>query len=183
MKTKKFMSLILALAMAFSLAVPAFASGSTATPIANTDVTDMGKIDTAVTTVNIGYQAPTLSLTVPKTVAALLNPYKMELKLNENTAIADTVRDQIASPYNMIISRSSVPLTIKAKATGTIAGPTDKLMTLAKATTVPAAGGTASVKKEAYVWMQFGAVDTSAITTAAGVTSLLRRSTSFMSKT
>lgn len=170
MKNKKFLNLILALAMAFSLAVPAFASGAAATPIANTDVTDMGKIDTAVTTVNVGYQAPVLALTVPKTVAAMLNPYKLDLTLNKDTAIEAHVTDQVASAYNMIISRSSVPLTIKAKATGTIAGPTDKLMTLAKTTTV----GTNSVKKEAYVWMQFGAVNTSAVSDAAKVTEFMQ---------
>lgn len=169
MKNKKFLSLILALAMAFSLAVPAFASGTTATPIANTDVTDMGKIDTAVTTVNVGYQAPVLALTVPKTVAAMLNPYKLDLTLNKDTAIEEHVTDQVASAYNMIISRSSVPLTIKAKATGTIAGPTDKLMTLAK-TNVAAD----SVKKEAYVWMQFGKVDTSAVNDVAGVEAFMK---------
>ncbi|MBQ9493554.1 MAG: hypothetical protein IJR54_07480 [Oscillibacter sp.] len=152
MKTKKFMSLILALVMAFSLAVPAFA---TATPtLDNTDLSDMSKINSATTTVNGTYQAPVLALTVPKKINLLLNPYGVSVTTNKDTAIEQqNVQRQIVSADNLIISRSNVPIDIKATATATIASAEGGAWTLAQ--TTPAAD---SVKKEAYVYMVFGTV-------------------------
>jgi len=167
MKTKKWMSLVLALVMAFSLAIPAFA---TATPtLDNTDVTDMAKINTATTTVNGTYQAPILALTVPKKINLLLNPYGVSVTTNKDTAIEQTgVQRQIVSADNLIISRSNVPINIKATVTATIASAEGGAWTLAQ--TAPAAD---SVKKEAYVYMVFGDVDTDNISTANAVTDFM----------
>jgi hypothetical protein len=168
MKTKKFMSLILALVMALSLAVPAFATTAT---LETTDLTDMSKIDTAVTQVNGIYQAPILALTVPKKINLLLNPYGVNVTINKDTAIEDDVQGQIVSADNLIISRSNVPIEIKATATGTITsgGGETGAWTLSK---TPIASN--SVKKEALVYMVFGTVDTSTINDATKVTKFIK---------
>lgn len=168
MKTKKFMSLILALVMALSLAVPAFATTAT---LETTDLNDMSKIDTAVTQVNGIYQAPILALTVPKKINLLLNPYGVNVTINKDTAIEDDVQGQIVSADNLIISRSNVPIEIKATATGTITsgGGETGAWTLSK---TPIAS--TSVKKEALVYMVFGTVNTSAIDDATKVTKFIK---------
>jgi len=168
MKTKKFMSLILALVMALSLAVPAFATTAT---LETTDLSDMSKIDTAVTQVNGIYQAPILALTVPKKINLLLNPYGVNVTINKDTAIEDDVQGQIVSADNLIISRSNVPIEIKATATGTITsgGGETGAWTLSK---TPIASN--SVKKEALVYMVFGTVDTSTINDATKVTKFIK---------
>jgi hypothetical protein len=170
MKTKKWMSLVLALVMAFSLAIPAFA---TATPtVDNTNLNDMSKINTATTTVSGTYQAPILALTVPKKINLLLNPYGVSVTTNKDTNIEQTgVQRKIVSADNLIISRSNVPIDIKATATGTIASASGEgnAWTLAK-TPLQAT----SVKKEALVYMVFGDVDTSAIATDTAVTAFMK---------
>ena len=168
MKTKKFMSLILALVMALSLAVPAFATTAT---LETTDLTDMSKIDTAVTQVNGIYQAPILALTVPKKINLLLNPYGVNVTINKDTAIEDDVQGQIVSADNLIISRSNVPIEIKATATGTITsgGGETGAWTLSKTSIA-----STSVKKEALVYMVFGTVDTSSINDATKVTKFIK---------
>lgn len=168
MKTKKFMSLVLALVMALSLAIPAFASSAA---LENTDLTDMSKIDTAVTQVNGIYQAPVLALTVPKKINLLLNPYGVNVTINKDTAIEADVQGQIVSADNLIISRSNVPIEIKATATGTITagGGETGAWTLSK---TPIAS--TSVKKEALVYMVFGTVDTSGIATDEDVTKFMK---------
>jgi hypothetical protein len=165
MKNKKLLSLILALAMAFSLAVPAFAT-ATAT-VDNTNLNDMSKIDTATTTVNGIYQAPVLALTVPKKINLLLNPYGVSTTINKDTALEERdVQRQIVSADNLIISRSNVPIQIKATATGTIASGSGEGNAWTLSKTALAAN---SEKKEALVYMVFGDVDTSAITPKANV--------------
>ena len=166
MKTKKIMSLVLALIMALSLAVPAFA---TTTALDNTNIEAMDKINTGVTTINGTYQAPILALTVPKKINTLLNPYGVAVTINSDTAIeTDDVQRQISSADNLIISRSNVPLGIKATVTATIASAEGGAWTLAQTNLA-----TDSVKKEAFIYMLFGDVDTSAIDTAAEVTDFM----------
>lgn len=176
MKTKKFMSLVLALVMALSLMIPAFA---TSTGLEVTDLTDMSKIDTAVTQVNGIYQAPVLALTVPKKINLLLNPYGVGVTINKDTAIeTDDVQRQIVSADNLIISRSNVPINIKATVTGTITsgGGEGGAWTLAKTpiVTTSSGGATASTKKEALVYMVFGTVATASINTATSVEKFMK---------
>lgn len=150
---KKFTSLLLALVMALSLAVPAFAVNKE---------TDLGQG----TKINSTINAATIKVTVSDTVTAVLNPYGIGFKANSTWLAAENYnQSQIASSDNLIISQSNIPLEVQVNVVGT---PTSGV-TLE-------ANSTASKKtKSVYMWVQFGTVDTglvgaSDIETAVGAT-------------
>lgn len=97
MKKNKMLSLILALAMAFSLAVPAFASESSTT---SKDVEITSKL-----------QEQVVQITMEAAPKAVLNPYGLGYASRDDS-IALRAFDQVASKDNLIISQSTVPLNI-----------------------------------------------------------------------
>ena len=102
MKTKKFLSLLLAMVMTLALAVPALA--------ADTDLEQSTEI-TGTT------QAPTIKITVPSTGSVIVNPYKMEVTLG-----SDKKTDQIVGAVQYIENASDVALKVSAEVTGKPAG-------------------------------------------------------------
>jgi hypothetical protein len=97
MKKNKILSLILALAMAFSLAAPAFASDSSTT---SKDVEITSKL-----------QDQVVKITMEAAPKAVLNPYGLGYASRSDT-ISLRAFDQVASKDNLIISQSTVPLNI-----------------------------------------------------------------------
>lgn len=95
MSMKKIVSAAMALAMAASLTVPAFAATDNTTDITGTT------------------QAPTIAVTVPATGAVTVNPYKMEVTVNSNQ-----VTDQIISAPMYVENSSDVPLVFDVTVTG-----------------------------------------------------------------
>lgn len=95
---KKVLSLVLALAMVLTLAVPAFAGSST--PSNTTDITGTTK-------------APTITVTVPASAAVTVNPYKMEV-----TVGSDKVSDQIIFATQYVENTSDVALVFDVTVTG-----------------------------------------------------------------
>lgn len=120
--------------MALSLAVPAFASGNTATSLTqNTEVTGNTEV-------------PTISITVPATAAVIVNPYKMTV---QNDAGTD-VTDQIVSATQYIKNESDVALKVSTEVTGKPAG----TLTLATATTQ---GTKAVTTNSVFMYFEIGA--------------------------
>jgi len=135
---KKFTSLILALVMALSLAVPGFA--------ANKD-TDLGQS----TKITSATNEATIKVTVPATLTAVLNPYGIGYKVNDTWLAAQTYnQNQIASPDNLIISQSNIPLDVYVNAVGT------------PSSGVTLESGSVGTKKtkSVYMYAVFGTVDT-----------------------
>ncbi len=95
MSMKKIVSAAMALAMAASLTVPAFAAANNTTDITGTT------------------QAPTIAVTVPATGAVTVNPYKMEVTVDSNQ-----VTDQIISAPMYVTNTSDVPLVFDVTVTG-----------------------------------------------------------------
>lgn len=115
MKFKKIVSSALASALAFSMAVPAFAASSDLTATTNYEGT---------------LQAPTISITVMDSGSVIVNPYKMSVTPSGGSATTD----QIISPVQYITNASNVALNVSATVTGKL--PTGKKdVTFATATT------------------------------------------------
>lgn len=95
MSMKKIVSAAMALAMAASLTIPAFATASNTTEIGGTT------------------QAPTINVTVPATGTVTVNPYKMEV-----TVDSDKITDQIISAPLYVTNTSDVPLVFDVTVTG-----------------------------------------------------------------
>lgn len=131
MKTKKIVSLLMALAMTASLAVPAFASSSSSSSTASEpeyNVTDPSKLSTGITTKVTGLTSVgDVKVFVPTTGAVVLNPYKLSLKYDAATssAVVDTTdgsTDQVISPIQYIVNGGTSDLIVYANATGISAG-------------------------------------------------------------
>lgn len=105
MKTKKFLSLVLAMVMALSLAVPAFASANTDTSL------------TQSTAIGGTTKIPTIKITVPATGSVVLNPYEMGVTVDGNT-----ISDPIVSVPQYVINASDVAVKVKATVTGKPSG-------------------------------------------------------------
>lgn len=138
MKFKKVATLVLAGAMALSMAVPAFA--------ADTDLEQSTEI-TGTT------QTPTISISVPATGAVVLNPYKMSVDLSEDQDGSEVVTNQIISATNYIKNKTDVALAVSATVTGKVAGEA----VFATATTQ---GTKAVTTKSAFVYLEV--IDTGA---------------------
>lgn len=103
MKSKRFLSLALSGVMAMSLTVPALAT-NTETEITGT------------------YQAPTIAVTVPTTGTAFINPYGLDMKLNDGaTGAQDSkiVGQKIVTAPMFISNESEMNLKVGATVTGT----------------------------------------------------------------
>jgi hypothetical protein len=125
MKTKKILSLVLAVALAVSVALPALAEENTANTITMTGEVNMPVISVALSA-NAG--------------AITLNPYKLSYSLDG----ADKT-DQIITKSFYVISNSQTPIKVDAVVTGII--PDNSGAAFAAATTAK------STKKEVYLWL------------------------------
>lgn len=133
MKFKKIASMVLAGAMALSMAVPAFA--------AETDLEQSTEIEGTT-------QTPTISISVPTTGAVVLNPYKMSVDVSAAQDGSEVVSDQIISATNYIKNKTDVALSVSATVTGKVAGE-------AVFATASTQGGTRPVTtKSAFVYLE-----------------------------
>lgn len=127
MKTRIF-SGVLAGALAMSLAVPAFASGST--------------------TITGGYQPTVIEVDVPTTGTAQINPYGITVdfvaKTDSNAAIS-SVGEQIVSQPMLLVNNSTMKLDVSASVVGEPKGD------FTFSATAPAASET---KKTGFVYLQ-----------------------------
>jgi len=118
MNSKKLLSAAMAGAISMSLAVPAFAAAST-------------------TTITGTYAAPVIDVTVPKSAAAVINPYKLDYKFNldaegkvvkpgsdgqlpDGTTTITVKNSAIATQPMLLINYGDTKLDVKAVATGTV---------------------------------------------------------------
>jgi hypothetical protein len=108
MKMKKLWALIMALAMALSLAVPAFADNSETGNAQNVTVSSTNS-------------AGAIKITVPNTSDVILNPYQMKV----NAGNADTVGSyhQVYSAPVKCVNKSTFGLKVKAQLTGSLPDP------------------------------------------------------------
>lgn len=112
---KKFLSTVLALAMALSLCVPAFAAD---TVLNGVD----GLGEGAVVEVTGTTQTATVKVTVPSGGNVVLNPYGLDYTVE---GAANPVQDQIISAEQYIVNESNMPIKVSTKVTGTIEGTGD----------------------------------------------------------
>lgn len=127
---KKLLSLVMAVAMVLSLAVPAFAANYWEYS------TDTSKQDKAEQKVVFDAKTftPTIKLTLPDTSTAIpmvLNPYRIEYtgnigtesaKINGQVVSAANWNDQIICPIYAIQNETNAKLNVKAKTETTVAG-------------------------------------------------------------
>ena len=125
---KKIISMFLALVMALALAVPAFATSGTV------------KVDSSL-------QLPTLNVVLPTTASMIMNPYKMEVKVNPKDTT--TVNDQIVSATMEVKNLSDIDVQVGIKVQGTIKNTADTKPAFAAGTTA------SSSAKEAWIYVAF----------------------------
>lgn len=104
MKSKKFLSLILALVMSLSLAVPAFAAGT------STEIT--GK-----------YQAITINVTVPGTGSAQINPYGLDVSVPDAAGtgtVGKITGQQIVTKPLALQNQTAMDLNVSATVLGVV---------------------------------------------------------------
>lgn len=147
MNFKKMMSGALAAVMALSLSATAFATSNKVT-----DLTEGAQLDlTSVT------KGAVIEVLVPSSAMIALNPYQMNVKLEDGKLVDDTAAGaQVISPVYKIENRSSLQIDVDVAVTGTLNG---EGMEFAAAK--PATGDT---KKSVFVQMQYGPGTTSATT-------------------
>lgn len=104
---KKLLSVIMAVAMIASLAVPAFATGSGGAVDKNMDYSTETK-------------TPTVTVTMPTSPQIFLNPYGMTVSVN-----SVDYSSQIVNPVQYIKNETAAPLKVGLKATATVAGETN----------------------------------------------------------
>lgn len=123
---KKITSMFLALVMALSLTVPAFASSGTV------------KVEGSI-------QLPTINVTLPTTASMIMNPYSMDVKLNPKDTT--TVNDQIVSPVMEVTNLSNIDMQVGIQIAGAKGKGDAKF-----AAAAPTAGAT---DKEAFIYAVF----------------------------
>lgn len=123
---KKITSMFLALVMALSLTVPAFASSGTV------------KVEGSI-------QLPTINVTLPTTASMIMNPYSMDVKLNPKDTT--TVNDQIVSPVMEVTNLSNIDMQVGIQIAGAKGKGDAKF-----AAAAPTAGATT---KEAFIYAVF----------------------------
>ena len=123
---KKITSMFLALVMALSLAVPAFASSGTV------------KVEGSI-------QMPTINVVLPTTASMVLNPYSMDVKLNPKDTT--TYDDQVISPVMEVKNMSNIDMQVGIQIAGTKGKGDVKF-----ATAAPAAN---AANKEAFIYAVF----------------------------
>jgi hypothetical protein len=156
---KRIMSLVLAGAMAASLAVPAFAA----------ETTEEKKDDSAnnQTKITATYEAVTIDVDVPTTGTIQINPYGLPVSIGKDADDKDVkVQEQIANKPLTLKNKSEVDLNVSASVTTAINSGSD--MTLATA-----ALSSTDTAKKAFVYLDIvgttlaGAKDDDAVADAA----------------
>lgn len=117
MKNKKLVSLFLALAMVFAMAVPAFASGNTNTS------------STQTTTISGETKKYEVDITVGSTGSVIANPYKISFT---PTGADEPTSDQIINAGTFITNNTNIPLKCTAKVKATPASTVTLLDAVAK---------------------------------------------------
>ena len=128
MKSKKILSMFLALVMALALAVPAFAE----------DVKVEGSIN-----------LPTINVVLPTSTSMIMNPYQLEVKLNPKDANETPSTEQIISPLMTVKNLSNIGVQVGVTVAGTVTKGSTATLATAKLT-----GGN-STDKEAFVYVKF----------------------------
>jgi len=156
MKNKKFISLVLALAMVFSMSVSVFASGgAAATPAADPNTF------TATAEVKI----PPISVTVPSTQPLFINPMGFSVNIADGSAAAADATEgitsnKVVSPVFEISNASPMKLDVGVIASaGTVslaAGSTATAPTMSIASAPIADGDT---KNSVFIYANFGTPD------------------------
>lgn len=145
MKRKKLLSLILALAMALSLAVPAFASGASTTSGDKQSLNMIAGMNTGVINFTMGPATP-----------VILNPYQMKATVNSGDSTGSY--RQIYSPAVKCINNSTFPLSIDATVTVKPSAPSGSTASTAKiVSAVPSASVTN--EKQVFLYAEFGVSD------------------------
>lgn len=119
MKTRKLISLLMAIVMVLAVAVPAFAGDP------SPNVTDPAKMGTGITTKMTGITtAGEISIVVPTTGAVVLNPYMLKVKPTDGTADpASGTEVQVASAWQSILNKSTTTdVDVTAAVTATVVG-------------------------------------------------------------
>lgn len=117
MKNKKLASLFLAIAMVFSMAVPAFASGETpATGDSSTTTPAATNPNERTTDFEGKTELYTIDITVSTPTNLIVNPYKIPVTV---TGFEDTVSDQVITAATFITNKTNVNLKASAKITVT----------------------------------------------------------------
>lgn len=128
MKSKKFLSLLMAGALTASLSAPAFAA------------TDPNAVAVEGT-----IQLPTINVVLPTTASMILNPYQLNVKLDKNDA--DGSEDGIISPLMTVKNLSNIGIQVGANVKGVVGKSSGAVF---------ATGTTAtSTDKEAFVYAKF----------------------------
>jgi hypothetical protein len=147
LNSKKIASLVLALAMTTTLAVPAFADGDTDAGEKKEETSSTAK--EYATQVDATYQDITIDVTVPTTGTAVINPYGLPYALKDSkSAEIGKVSGQQIVTQPLYISNNSTDVAFDVNATVTTT--TSKDLTLATKTT----SGTKSTSKEAFVYLE-----------------------------
>lgn len=138
-KMKKILCTVLAGVMALSLCTTAFAAGNSIT-----DLTEGAELElTSIT------KGATIEVVVPTSLSIGLNPYEMNVKLENGTLTDDTTKGaQIISPVYKIENKSSLAIDVDVSVTGALNG---EGMSFVAAK--PATGDTT---KSAFVQMVYG---------------------------
>lgn len=146
MKMKKLMSAALAGVMALSMGATALASSTTTV----SDLSEGAELElTSVT------KGATIQVLVPTSVTIGLNPYEMNVKLDNGKLVDDTAAGaQVISPVYKIENRSSLAIDVEVAVTGTLNGEGMEF--------VAAKPATGDTKKSVYVQMPYGPGTTTA---------------------
>jgi hypothetical protein len=118
---KRILSLVLAGAMAASLAVPAFAAEE------DSEDPDASLTSNRSTTVTANYQDVKIEVVVPKTATVVINPYALPTAIgkassDEDAADVKVSGQQVLTLPMAIKNRSEVALDVNATATATVSG-------------------------------------------------------------
>jgi hypothetical protein len=159
LNSKKVLSMVLALAMAATMAVPAFADGDEdagTTPTNGSTQQESSSTTPANTLVmNAAYEEIAIEVTVPTTGTAQINPYGLPIAvtLSDNTEKKITGQ-QITSVPTYMSNNGDVALDVSATVAAETKGDLN-LVTTAPTTT----GKNASTAKDAYVYLQMLGID------------------------
>lgn len=121
MKNKKLVALFMALAMLFTLAIPAFATEPTTPTTTPSNATDSATQNTNLTGAAKGYD---VDITVSAAGKVIVNPYKIEYTptaTDAGRAFESAVSDQIINPGTFITNNTNIPLKVTAQITPTLA--------------------------------------------------------------
>lgn len=146
MRSRKILSLMLALVMALALAVPAFAAVDQITDANVTDISKGANVKITGTT-----QAPIIKVKVPTTGGLIANPYKLTVKKTDDNRLASDSSDEIISPTQYIESQSNIDLWVGGTVTGT---PSTDVKLLAASKGDDDAWAAASKTKDMFLYFQ-----------------------------